>query len=202
MKPRMLALLDLSTGHLSPQTREKLVDPDFRDKCMVTERDCGYFVPATPAIMNIVDAAPRDLLHCLRFASANQADYIIFDADGPRQDELPWYEDNAEPDLTGTGITPEMMVSDAEGSYPDPEKVACDGLRIERTWTEELEDGDYEAPDGVWIGVGNASVRLRQDEDGNVKINVFTRGREMEDPAHSVVLGADEFEVEREDLEP
>lgn len=193
MKPNMLALLDLSTGHLSPQTREKLEDPDFRDKCMVTDRDHGYFVPATPAIMSIVDVVPRDLLHCLRFATANKADYIIFDADGPQQDELPWYEDNPDPDLTGTGITPEMMHRDEHGSYPDPDKVDFDGLKVERTWTEVLEDGDYEAPEGAWVGIGPASLRLRQDKAGDVIVTAFVRGMENRDPVQTMDMALEWF---------
>lgn len=190
------SLLNLSTGHLSPQTRNKLQDPSFRDSCLVTDRDYGYLVPVTPALLDLVSTVPADLLYCLRLARANDANYIIFDVEGPRQDQLPWYEDNADPDLTGTGIAPEMMTRDEVGSYPDPAKIDTASLTVGRARAKALEDGDYEAPEGLWIGIGDASVRLTQSEDGTLKINVFPLGREMDTPVHSVEIPKDWFEAE------
>jgi hypothetical protein len=45
-------------------------------------------------------------------------------------------------------------------------------------------------------------VRLRQDEDGTLKIDAFPRGKEMDPAIHSVELPKDWFEAEAEDPSP
>lgn len=216
MKPNTMTMLDLSTGHLSLETREWLEQPGNAAAANVTLRENGYFVPAhhdgdSPDIffqmapmrapahhaddspdLNIV---PLDLLHCVRYAGANGASYVLFDSDADRQPGLPWYEDGNTPDLSGTGISENQILMSGDGPvFVNPNHVQGQDLKVERSWTETLEDGDYEAPDGAWIDTGEASVRIRTDEEGDLHLTVFGRGAEMDTPVA-------ETSVRREDLE-
>jgi hypothetical protein len=203
MKPNTMTMLDLSTGHLSLQTREWLEEPGNAASVNVTPREHGYFVPAyNGEDLPDADRFPLDLLHCARYAGANGAAYVLFDTDADRQPGLPWYEDENVPDLSGTALSDAYLVSEGYGPvfvgdgpvFVNPAHVLTRDLVVERTWTETIEDGDYEAPDGAWIGTGAASVRVRTDEVGDLHLSVFGRGAEMDGPVA-------ETSVRREDLE-
>lgn len=197
MRPNALTLLDLSTGHLSLHTRERLEEPEDCAALGVTWRECGYFLGSDPENFRHVDFPP-DLLHCVRYAQANGADYVLFDEVAPRQAGLPWYEDENTPDLTGTGIEVSQLIMDGEVTYVNPNHVDPEALRVDPTWTEAIGDRDVEAVDGaLWVGVGPASVRLRfaEGEEGHaLKIAVYPRGQEMEEPVHEVLLDAGLFD--------
>jgi len=196
MKPNTVTLLDLSTGHLSLSTRETLETASVCDDLGVTWRPYGYFVNANPdhyADKNI----PPDLLHCVRYAHANGAAYLLFDQDAAPQAGLPYYDDTNTPDLTGTGIEVSQLIMNGEVTYVNPNHVDPEALRVEPTWTQEIGDRDVEAVEGaLWVGVGPASVRLRVDADGGVHITALPRGGEMEIAVHQVALGADLFTTE------
>lgn len=199
MRPNTLSLLDLSTGHLSLSTRELLERSEDCAELGVTWRPDGYFLSADPETARHLDLPP-DLLHCVRYAHANGADYVLFDTDAEIQEGLPYYDDTNTPDLTGTGIEASQLVMLGEVTYVNPNHVDPESLRVEPTWTEAVGDRDVEAVEGaLWVGIGPASVRLRLDEDGDLRITALPRGREMESPVHEVALAADLFESDPEE---
>ena len=196
MKPNTLSMLDLSTGHLSLATRELLERAEDCADVGVTWRPDGYFLSADPENFRQRDLPP-DLLHCVRYAHANGAAYLLFDTDAAPQEGLPWYEDSNTPDLTGTGIEVSQLIMDGDVPYVNPNRVDPATLRVEPTWTEQVGDRDVEAVDGaLWVGIGPASVRLRLDEAGDLHITALPRGREMDPPVHEVGLAADLFDAE------
>jgi len=196
MRPNTLSMLDLSTGHLSLATRELLERSEDCADVGVTWRPYGYFLSADPESFRDKELPP-DLLHCVRFAHANGAAYLLFDTDAEVQEGLPYYDDTNTPDLTGTGIEVSQLVMVGDVTYVNPNHVDLESLRVEPTWTEAVGDRDIEAVEGaLWVGIGPASVRLRLDEDGDVRITALPRGREMESPVHEVALAADLFEAE------
>jgi len=196
MKPNTLTMLDLSTGHLSLDTRERLERSEDCAEFGITWRENGYFLSADPENFLHKDFPP-DLLHCVRYAHANGAAYLLFDTDAGIQAGLPYYEDSNTPDLTGTGIEVSQLVMDGEVAFVNPNHVDPGSLRVEPTWTEPVGDRDVEAVEGaLWVGIGPASVRLRIDEDGDLRITALPRGREMESPVHEMALAADLFEAE------
>jgi hypothetical protein len=196
MRPNTLSMLDLSTGHLSLATRELLERSEDCAELGVTWRPDGYFLSADPENFRHRDLPP-DLLHCVRYAHANGAAYLLFDTDAAQQDGLPWYEDGNTPDLTGTGIEASQLVMIGDVTYVNPNHVDPESLRVEPTWTEAVGDRDVEAVEGaLWVGIGPASVRLLLDEEGDLRITALPRGREMETPVHEVALAADLFEAE------
>jgi hypothetical protein len=148
MRPNTLSMLDLSTGHLSLATRELLERSEDCADLGVTWRPDGYFLSAN--LDNFRDRdLPPDLLHCVRYAHANGAAYLLFDTDAAQQDGLPWYEDGNTPDLTGTGIEVSQLVMVGDVTYVNPNHVDPESLRVEPTWTEAVGDRDVEAVDGA-----------------------------------------------------
>lgn len=196
MRPNTLSMMDLSTGHLSLATREFLERPEECADVGVTWRPYGYFLSADPESFRDKELPP-DMLHCVRYAHANGAAYLLFDVDAEIQEGLPFYDDTNTPDLTGTGIEVSQLIMVDDVTYVNPNHVDPDALRVEPTWTEAVGDRDVEAVEGaLWVGIGPASVRLRLDEDGGVRVTALPRGREMESPVHEVALEADLFETE------
>jgi len=202
MKPNTSALLDLSTRHLSLSTRWLLEQSETCEELEVTWRPSGYFLSAVPDRYAGKDIPP-DLFHCIRYAHANGAAFLLFDQDSAPQAGLPWYEDGNTPDLTGTGIEVTQLIMDGDVTYVNPNHLATDELRVEPTWTVDVGDREIEAVDGaLWVGIGPASVRLRyaEGEEGPaLKVSVFSRGREMEDSLHEAVLHPDLFDTAPED---
>lgn len=203
MRPNTINLLDLSTGHLSLETREWLEEPANAERAGVTPRTHGYFVTAQSGDdFPDVGRVPLDLVHCMRYAGANGASYVLFDTDAMRQDGLPWYEDGNTPDLSGTGLkfTDLFWDDGASAMMVNPNDVTREDLRVERTWTETLEDGDYEAPEGAWIGIGDASVRINTDARGDLKMSVFARGAEDQGPISETGVLRDDIRNARPDV--
>lgn len=202
MRPNTLTLLDLSTGHLSLDTRERLERSEDCAALGVTWREHGYLLSGNPENFRHVDLPP-DLLHCVRYAHANGAAYLLFDADAEVQEGLPYYDDTNAPDLTGTGIAVSQLIMVGDVTYVNPNHVDPAALWVEPTWTEQVGDRDVEAVEGaLWVGVGPASVRLRfaEGEEGHaLKITVYPRGREMEGPVHEALLDAGLFNQAPED---
>lgn len=193
MRPNLASLLDLSTGHLALQTRERLADGALCESLGITRRPHGWFVAAHDEI-ETDEGLPPDMLHCLRYARENGAGWVLFDADADRQEGLPWYGESNTPDLTDTGLGISQIVMDGDVAYVNPAHVESESLKVERTWTQDIGDGDFElAERAAWIGVGPASIRIRLDDEGAVNITVFTRGEEMEAPIHETCLPQDWF---------
>lgn len=202
MRPNTLPMLDLSTGHLSLATRESLTGTQLCDDLRITERDCGWLVPVTNEHIG-QPGMPLDLVHCLRYAQANGVGYVLFDQDGLQQGGLPWYDDDNTPDLDGCAVMAADLV-DIDGVLAvNPDGVKMEDLTVEKTWTQDIGDGDYEAREGAaWIGIGRASVRLKLDDEGVLMISVLPRGREMEGPVHVAVLHPTEFDAPAMDDAP
>lgn len=196
-------MLDLSTGHLSRRTVTWLEDGARVGALGIMEREEGFFISShhaaefeknTEAFSNF----PLDLMHTLRFAHANDVQYVLFDRDAEMQAGLPTYDgDDIEEDTFIGKDT--LMVGVYGARVVDPLKVSLQDLKIERTWTETLEDGDYEAPEGAWIGIGDASVRITTAENGDIKIKAYPRGDEMADSIGEIYLDAEDLRSTKDD---
>jgi hypothetical protein len=89
--------LDLSTGHLKPETREQL--ENGHAPAAIYPHPDGYgwmlYVPC-PENAGAVDEEDRpaeDLQACFDKARELRCDYILFDSDAPELDGLPLYDD-------------------------------------------------------------------------------------------------------------
>lgn len=106
--------LDLSTGYLTPKTRDALFDDGHGPTPIYPHPDgFGVFmgVPEADDIVALEDC-PDDLRACMMRARAKGCDYLCFDRDGPDDDRtLTWYEDEPEPDAPGPG---EKMLDDGK----------------------------------------------------------------------------------------
>lgn len=96
--------LDLSTAHLTPATREFIKQHQAIGP--IYDHPDGYgwvmFVPDEDDIPTDAPTTPADLLACYQRARRLKCDYIMFDADGPDDEELPIYEDEPETSLGET----------------------------------------------------------------------------------------------------
>jgi hypothetical protein len=90
--------LDVSTGHLSPRTRALLDDPAsipvLPSSVLRGEHGWLVYVPEEAVQPHIW---PQDLEDVLAHARHQGCDYVLFDADGPRHDALPWFDEDAVP---------------------------------------------------------------------------------------------------------
>lgn len=83
--------LDVSTGHLSPETRARLEELDEEDAPSTFLRGThGWLVHVSDEPWS---AWPADLMEVLDHARRLRCDYVMFDADGPVLDVLPWREE-------------------------------------------------------------------------------------------------------------
>lgn len=195
-------MLDLSTAHLSAATRvwmDKAADEDGAISIM--KREEGFFVSSVHGKAENAGVAklPADLAHVLRFASLNDVPYVLFDRDAEIQAELPVYEDNGMPrDRAYLGAEHDPLRSFPMPLYGGETVIFAVGSGIipddELRIREEriLEDGDYIAPDGLWLTVGSdASVRVKLTEENDVVVNIYPLGRESGDPIDGVAVEAD-----------
>lgn len=83
-------VLDLSTGHLSESTRALLDDtPVEKLPGTVLAGEYGWLVHA-----GFVDTWPDDLRAAIALAHAQGCDRVLFDRDGLRHPDLPWFGDD------------------------------------------------------------------------------------------------------------
>lgn len=187
-------MLRMVEGERNPRLRETGRGPSIS----IMEREEGFFLSTHPADPELAgrDVLPRDLLHVLRFAHLNGQQYVLFDRDAAPQTGLPVYQwdgekgsdinriDVSDP-FVGQGrlgmqeirdpLNEDLVLGTIEGVIPDAvpdEEFAMepDGMT--------LPDGDHEAPDGCWLTVGEASVRVGVN-DAEVWVEVFAAGNEM-----------------------
>lgn len=191
-------MLDISTGHLALSTRRWLGQKDVRENFGIAKRTAGYFVSTNHAD-RLNTQIPADLHFVLAFAKANGMAYVNFDYDADPQAFLPWYEDGNTPISTEDDDWDKKILgldhlewSDAGVQAPRKGCLNAEELRIERSWTSDLEDGDYDIPEGAWLGLNNLSIRICPLSDESVMITSFVRGAEMDDPSHQVNIEAPE----------
>lgn len=83
--------LDISTGHLRESTRALLDEtPVAKLPGAVLAGEHGWLVHA-----GLVDTWPDDLRAAIALAHAQGCDHVLFDRDGVRHPDLPWFGDDA-----------------------------------------------------------------------------------------------------------
>ena len=96
--------LDLSAGHLTPETREALINTSVQGRMAsgwpalsIGEYEYGWFVTVPPLDIPGVGAQmhnlPRDLRECLFYAFQQGAELIRFDADGDECGDITFYQE-------------------------------------------------------------------------------------------------------------
>ena len=88
-------MLDMSTAHLSSDTRERLDKLDIEGVLYYPKGPWGWFVnvPTGHDAPEITDEVPADLKRCMHFAQNLNKEWIMFDCDGVIVDGLLAYED-------------------------------------------------------------------------------------------------------------
>ena len=112
--------LDLSTGHLKPETRDRL-DAGWEPTSNIMSGEYGWMIYTQTVgtvlykpfgkregeydpklVAQLRSQLGDDLVDCMAKAQSLGCDYILFDRDGPRRSELGWYED--EPVLEAVSV--------------------------------------------------------------------------------------------------
>lgn len=92
-EPFIRRFLDLSTSHMTPETREGWTMGIGRPG-WATPTEFGFFVWAGTEEDEEPDAdLPEDVATCRRFARCLGCDYLLFDADADTIDALPTFDD-------------------------------------------------------------------------------------------------------------
>lgn len=93
--------LDLSTGHLTVETRALLDSKDAPVPVHRNEHGWLAWVPTDEANLQDTFYYPADLVACFKHARALGCDYILFDCDAERDDALDWLEPGEEEKANG-----------------------------------------------------------------------------------------------------
>lgn len=95
-------MLDVSTAHLSPETRQRLETADIEGVLFYPKGPWGWFiyVPSRDEGLNVGDEVPADLKNCIDFAQTLEKEWIMFDCDGSIVQELPKFESDKVPCCT------------------------------------------------------------------------------------------------------
>lgn len=191
--------LELSTAHLSEPALAWLEISSEADTSIASPRESGFFLSSVHAaefekeplgFLNF----PLDLMNILRFAHANGARYVLLDADADLQPGLPLYE-GPQIDLSLPFIGDKTVMAGLYGAMiVDPLNVSLADLKLERSWTETLEAGDYEAPDGAWVAIDDVVVRIRKDDAGDLCVSAYPREDTMAEPLAGFVVERPEEE--------
>ena len=92
--PAIRKFLDLSTAHCPPAIRDNLAETPGIVTC---PHEYGFllWVPDDPEenAKGDVEMPPAEMLLVQLYARRHDCDYVLFDADGPENDELALYED-------------------------------------------------------------------------------------------------------------
>lgn len=83
-------LLVLSTGHLTESCCNRFLsdhDGPWHEKA-----DYGWFVHVEATHRWDLELIPMSLLDCIDFAADNNCEWIMFDRDGPQEDQLTYYD--------------------------------------------------------------------------------------------------------------
>lgn len=89
-------MLDVSTAHLSPKTRQRLETFDVNGVLFYPKGPWGWFVsvPTLADALIVGDEVPSDLKTCIEFAQTLEKEWIMFDCDGSIVQELPTFDDD------------------------------------------------------------------------------------------------------------
>ena len=92
-------MLDVSTAHLSPQTRQRLETFDVEGVLFYPKGPWGWFVnvPAREDGLVVGEEVPTDLKACIQFAQTLEKEWIMFDCDGTVIQDLPKFGDEEVP---------------------------------------------------------------------------------------------------------
>lgn len=93
-------MLDVSTAHLTSQTRDQLDQQGYDGVLCYPKGPWGWFmyVPSLQDGLALAEDAPQDLKQCIEYAQLNKFDWIVFDCEGAVITELPLYEEIGFPD--------------------------------------------------------------------------------------------------------
>lgn len=93
--PVSFTMLDASTAHLAPKTRQQLESNSIEGVLFYDKGPWGWFVhvPSPELGPDLDSRAPDDIKTCLAFAQSQGYQWIMFDADGSIVDALPIYEE-------------------------------------------------------------------------------------------------------------
>ena len=91
-------MLDISTAHLTTQTRAQMEQQNAEGVLFYPKGPWGWFtyVPSLADELTVGDEAPADLKQCIEFAQQRGFDWIVFDCDGAVITDLPLYEEVAD----------------------------------------------------------------------------------------------------------
>lgn len=88
------SFLDLSTGHLTLETRRAMAVTANRSGYNITmANEFGWLCYLSEDGAG-ADAFGADMNDCIELAQALGCEFILFDCDGPQSDGLPYYEED------------------------------------------------------------------------------------------------------------
>ena len=205
MKLNRVPVLDLSTGHLTIKTREWMGAMAEAGRYGIMQREEGFFTSTHHVEREDRVDLPPDLFHCLNFAVANDIQYMLFDMDADLQAGIPVYDETPVPCQIGDlrlaceGLDEDHDFIRPDGAEPspvlwmdphsklqrmilgyEPGSVDPEMLCIEPDG-QVLEDEEFFAPEGCWVTVGNASIRIGLPVDVDeptLRISVLPKGHE------------------------
>ena len=106
-------MLDISTAHLTTQTRAQMEQQNAEGVLFYPKGPWGWFtyVPSLADELTVGDEAPADLKQCIEFAQRRGFDWIVFDCDGAVITDLPLYEEVELPDQAETAAARVLAAS-------------------------------------------------------------------------------------------
>jgi hypothetical protein len=189
--PTSPTLIDLSTGHVSDQTRQWMNHVGEDGTLGISNRSGGWFMPSCREALNhakeLNTFIPRDLLLCLEYAIANDFEYVLFDQDAEPDNNLPFYEINS-PENVPSWLKHGLVECDKlQATVVDPAKISLLDLKVKED--KVLEEDDYVLSEGAWFTLGNAAIRIANDENNEaLSIKVFANGFEGQEPITENVI--------------
>lgn len=103
-------MLDASTAHLSPQTRQRLEHFDLEGVLFYPKGPWGWFVnvPTREDGLVVGEEVPADLKACIEFAQTLEKEWIMFDCDGNVMQDLPTYAADEVPSSTNHHVLQQL----------------------------------------------------------------------------------------------
>lgn len=178
--PKELKLMDLSTGHVSDQTRQMMMHFGEDGTHGIANRSGGWFLPASRELLDLAaeknSFIPSDLKLCLEYAIANEFEYVLFDQDADADPMLPFYEINSPeylPEYLSHAVVEDYTLG---ATVVDPDKVVKEDLKVSEP--KVLPDADFILEDGAFFTVGNALVRISNQRRDELAVKIYVAGYE------------------------